>query len=81
MEIEEDVKQYPWRRNKIEETKITFEENENEDDRYWNPKSQKNFGNKTSQRKKIFPPQWTEEVFCKPSKKRMKTSDISEKQL
>ena len=59
MEIEEDVKQYPWRRNKIEETKITFEENENEDDRYWNPKSQKkkNFGNKTSQRKKIFPPQ------------------------
>ena len=41
MEIEEDVKQYPWRRNKIEETKITFEENENEDDRYWNPKSHK----------------------------------------
>ena len=41
MEIEEDVKQYPWRRNKIEETKITFEENENEDDRYWNPKISK----------------------------------------
>ena len=54
MEIEEDVKQYPWRRNKIEETKITFEENENEDDRYWNLKSQEILVTKPHKERKFF---------------------------
>ena len=54
MEIEEDVKQYPWRRNKFEETKITFEENENEDDRYWNLKSQEILITKPHKERKFF---------------------------